>query len=88
MWNLSGALSYSFSPIVVMNLSGGWIDVDLSEYKLDNSYQSGAIGHLNVVYSPVKSVNIGVEYQIAQRVNKDLKSGVANRIQIAAKYIF
>lgn len=44
--------------------------------------------YLNLIYSPVKSVNVGAEYQIGRRLNIDGKSGIANRIQISGKYIF
>ncbi len=88
MYNLDASIQYSISSVLVTNIQGGYVNVDLSEYKGPNDYHSGAIGHWNFIFSPVKSVNIGLEYQIAQRVNKDTKSGVANRIQISGKYIF
>ncbi len=88
MWNLDASIAYNISPIVVMNLQGAWINTDPSQYRGVNEYKSGAIGHLNFIYSPVKSINVGAEYQIAQRKNIDGKSGIANRIQFSAKYIF
>lgn len=87
-WSLSGALIYSFSPVLVMNVMGAWLDVEESKYKSENSYSSGATGHINLIYSPVKSVNVGIEYGIGQRVNIDGKSGIANRVQMMGKYIF
>lgn len=88
MYNLDASIQYSISSVLVTNIQGGYIHVDLSEFKGPNAYNSGAIGHWNFIWSPVKSINLGVEYQIAQRVNNDGKSGIANRIQISAKYIF
>ena len=88
MWNLDASIAYNISPVVVMNLQGGWVNTYPSQYRGVNEYKSGAIGHLNFIFSPVKSVNVGVEYQIAQRKNIDGKSGIANRIQISGKYIF
>lgn len=88
MWNLDCQVNYSISPLVMLNLQGGWINVDPNQFKADNDYNTGAIGHFTFLYSPVKSLNIGAEYQIAQRVNIDGKSGVANRFQISGKYIF
>lgn len=88
MYSLDASIQYSISNVLVTNIQGGYIDVDLSEYKGPNDYKSGAIGHWNFIWSPVKSINIGGEYQIARRENKDGKSGIANRIQISAKYIF
>lgn len=88
MYSLDASIQYSISHVLVTNIQGGYIDVDLSEYKGPNDYKSGAIGHWNFIWSPVKSINIGIEYQIAQRENKDGKSGIANRLQLSAKYIF
>ena len=79
-WSLSGALIYSISPVLVMNVMGAWLHLEESEYNADNSYKSGTTCHINLIYSPVKSVNVGIEYQIAQRVNKSGNSGIANRI--------
>ena len=87
-WSILASVVYSVSPVVQLNLTGSWLDLEVSEYKPDNNYKSGAEGHINLIYSPVKSINVGIEYQIAQRENKDSKSGIANRIQIGAKYIF
>lgn len=87
-WSLSGALIYNFSPVLDMNVMGAWLDVEESMYKSENSYSSGATGHINLIYSPVKSVNVGIEYGIGQRVNIDGKSGIANRVQMMCKYIF
>lgn len=88
MWSASASFSYSISPIWVVNIHAGWDELDLSEYKPDESYEAGGTGHLNVIFSPVKSVNVGIEYQVAERVNNDGNSGVANRIQLMAKYFF
>ena len=88
LWNFDAAFSYSISPIWVVNIQGGWDELEVSEYKPDASYKAGGTGHLNVIFSPVKSVNLGIEYQIGKRVNKDDKSGVANRVQLMAKYFF
>lgn len=88
MWSVTGALSYSFSSRLMSNLSGGWVELYPSQYKDINDYNSGAIGHINLIYSPFKNVNVGIEYQIAQRVNINGYSGLANRIQISGKYVF
>ena len=87
-WSLSGAFIYSFSPVLVMNVMGAWLNLEESEYKANNSYNSGATGHINLIYSPVKSVNVGIEYQIAQRKNISGNSGIANRVQLMGKYLF
>ena len=86
--NLDASIFYSISPVVDVYIQGAWVDVDPSKYKGPNSYKNGAIGHLTVIYSPVKSINVGAEYQIAKRKNINEQSGIANRLQFSAKYIF
>ena len=88
MYSAMGSFLYSFTELLVTNLSVGWIGVDPSVYKGPNDYKSGATGHINLIYSPVKSVNVGIEYQIGQRININEFSGFANRIQLSRKYIF
>lgn len=87
-WNASLSVVYNFSPILITNITGGWAQTYPSEYKGPNDFRSGATGHINLIYSPAKSINVGAEYQIGRRLNIDGKSGIANRIQISGKYIF
>jgi len=44
--------------------------------------------HLNLIWSPLASVNLGVEFINARRVTEDRNSGSLNRVQASAQYLF
>lgn len=44
--------------------------------------------HLNLIWSPVKNTNVGVEYIFARRQRINEEVGVLNRIQTSAQYVF
>lgn len=44
--------------------------------------------HLNLIWSPVQRVNLGIEYLIARRETNDGSSGRLNRLQASAQYSF
>ena len=50
--------------------------------------KSGQSAHINLIWSPIKNVNAGIEYMVLKRVNGDNASGVGQRMQLMAKYIF
>jgi len=50
--------------------------------------KSGQSAHINLIWSPIKNVNTGVEFMVLERVNVDDNSGVGKRLQFMAKYIF
>ena len=50
--------------------------------------KAGSAGHLNLVWSPIKNVNTGVEFMVLERENVDKNTGVGKRLQFMAKYIF
>ncbi len=53
-------------------------------------------GHANLIWSPIKSVNLGVEYMWGERdfhqavgaPSSSQKAGTANRVQFSAQYLF
>lgn len=44
--------------------------------------------HLNLIWSPLASVNLGVEWINARRITEDRSSGTLNRVQFGAQYLF
>lgn len=44
--------------------------------------------HLNLIWSPEPKVNLGAEYIYGKRVVEDGRSGVLNRVQLSAQYLF
>jgi len=81
-------LNYKWSEVLASDLSGAYLILDASEYKADEEMTEGLIGHVNLLWSPVKMVNTGIEYQVGKRINKNGASGVANRVQVMFKFIF
>lgn len=70
------------------NISGAWFELDPSVYRSTDKIKTGASGHVNLIWSPVKSVNVGAEFMTLYRENGDGKSGVGNRLQFMIKYLF
>jgi hypothetical protein len=67
----------------------------LSASRADNpSGTFGAINksdrsvHLNLISTPVKAVDVGIEYIYGQRKTENEQSGTLNRMQLSAKYAF
>ena len=50
--------------------------------------KSGESAHLNLIWSPIKNVNTGVEFMILRRTNGDDSSGLGKRLQLMIKYLF
>ena len=45
-------------------------------------------GHVNLIWSPVKQVNTGIEYMILRRTNNIDNFGVGNRLQAMVSSCF
>ena len=58
------------------------------EWALGDLNKRSESAHLNLVWSPAKSVNLGAEYIHAKRVVQDGRSGQLNRIQLSGQYGF
>ena len=43
---------------------------------------------MNLIWSPVKNTNVGIEYIYGHRKTEGGASGVLNRFQTSAQYIF
>ena len=87
-WNLGGGLAINISPILVANINTNWFGLEPSEFRDNDKIKFGGSGHVNLIWSPYKSVNTGVEFMTLYRENSDRKSGVGNRLQLMIKYLF
>ena len=64
----------------------GWLDTPDSRNPL--ALKRGGIGHINLIWQPVKQFSTGIEYMWgAQRVKNDAL-GKAERIQLMGKFEF
>jgi len=87
-WNLGTGVALNLSPTLVTNLNVNWYAIDPSVYREPNKMKSGESAHVNLIWSPIKNVNTGVEFMILRRTNGDDSSGVGKRLQLMIKYLF
>jgi hypothetical protein len=86
-WNLGTGVALNLSPTLVTNLNVNWYAIDPSVYREPNKMKSGESAHVNLIWSPIKNVNTGVEFMILRRTNGDDSSGFGKRLQFMIKYI-
>ncbi|WP_129365498.1 DcaP family trimeric outer membrane transporter [Lutibacter sp. HS1-25] len=87
-WNLGTGVCINLSKTLVTNLNVSYYAIDPSKYRDESKMISGSSGHLNLIWSPIKNVNTGVEFMVLERVNGDDTSGVGKRLQFMVKYLF
>jgi len=87
-WNVQVGGSHYLSEVLALNLSLAWASFEDSPDRPGDRLNEGGTAHVNVIWSPVKSVNTGVEYMVALRRNVDEADGTAHRVQAMIKYIF
>ena len=88
VWSLTGGLAYNISQTLMANVSAAWFGLDPSDYRSPDEIKSGHSIHANVIWSPIKSVNVGIEFMTLRRINGDGASGNGNRLQGMIKYLF
>ncbi|HBH48022.1 MAG TPA: hypothetical protein DDX98_05250, partial [Bacteroidales bacterium] len=86
-WNLGTGIALNISPKLVGNFNLNYYSIDPSEFRDETKMKSGSSGHINLIWSPYKKVNVGIEYMRLERVNGDTTSGIGNRLQMMIKYI-
>jgi hypothetical protein len=87
-WNLGGGLALRLSNTLVGNINSSWYSIDPSQYKEGFDMKAGISGHVNMIWSPIKSINTGVEYMTLQRTNVNDTKGTGRRLQFMVKYLF
>ncbi len=87
-WNAQVGVAHYLSEVVALNVSAAWASVENSQLKPAGRLMEGGTAHANVIWSPFKSVNTGVEYIYGLRRNYDGSDGTANRVQAMIKFIF
>ncbi len=87
-WSMMGGLTFYFAPTLMSNFSTAWFGLDPSEYRNPEQIKSGHSFHVNLIWSPIKSANVGVEFMSLQRNNGNGTSGTGNRLQFMIKYLF
>jgi opacity protein-like surface antigen len=87
-WNLGAGVAYNLSNNLVANLNTNWYSIDPSEFRDAEKMKGGGTLHANLIWSPYKKVNVGIEYMTLKRVNGDDSSGTGSRLQMMLKYLF
>lgn len=83
-----GGFVYNLSPVLATSLSSFWSEVDPTVHRDINNMSKGGTAHINLIWSPVRRINTGLEYIYGKRTNVDGKYGEASRLQFMIKYIF
>lgn len=65
---------------------GGYVKVNNLAIQAGNAFSDSIYALGNLIYSPFKHYDIGLEYSWGQRKNKDDQSGHANRLMLAFKW--
>jgi len=87
-WNLQLGGAHYLSETLALNASLAWASFDDSELRPDDRLLEGGTAHFNVIWSPFKSVNTGLEYMFGLRRNVDGADGRAQRLQAMFKFIY
>ena len=87
-WNLVTGFAFNLTKTLVTNLNVAYYAIDPSIYRDLNKMESGQSAHVNLIWSPIKNANTGIEYMVLQRINGSGDSGVGQRLQLMIKYIF
>lgn len=88
MYNVQLGYTHYFSEVLTVNSSFAWASVEDNQLKADDDLKQGGTAHVNVIWSPFKSANTGVEYIYGLRRNNDRSDGAAHRVQAMIKFIF
>ncbi|SIO14380.1 DcaP family trimeric outer membrane transporter [Algoriphagus halophilus] len=86
--NIGGGFGLRISNTLIANLNSNFYSIDPSEYKEGYDMKAGVSGHANLIWSPIKSLNTGIEYMLAQRTNVNNSKGKGRRALLMIKYLF
>ena len=70
------------------SLIWGRVNVDNLSFMPGSSYKQTDRISLNALWSPVKSVDAGIEYIWGQRINEDGSRGTATQLQLRFRFLF
>ena len=85
--NLGTGFAFNLTPQLVTNINANWYSIEPSQYRDSTKMKSGSSAHINLIWSPYKKVNTGIEYMMLQRINGNNKEGIGSRFQFMIKYI-
>jgi hypothetical protein len=88
-WGVFGSYRHLWNEQWRSNLTLGYLSVDNDTDLTGMSATRNASSmHINLIYSPVPKLDLGVEYMHANRKIESSDEGALNRFQFSAKYAF
>lgn len=66
----------------------GFTQVDNFDFQPDDAYRRTKRVSLNLLWSPISSIDIGIEYLWGERMNKNGERGNANQFQLVGTFFF
>lgn len=83
-----GAFQHWWTDSLRSNAVFGYVDVDNRSQQSSDALDRSMYFAGNLVWSPLKQMDIGAEYLWGQRDNKNDATGTARRIQLSTKFAF
>ena len=83
-----GAFQHWWTSSLRSNVVFGWVDVDNRSEQSGDSLDRTLYAAGNLVWSPLKQVDMGFEYLWGKRENKNNDDGTASRIQATSRFKF
>jgi hypothetical protein len=81
-----GAYQHWWTDKLRSTVTGGYLRVDNLNIQSSDSLKASIYTNGNLIYSPVKPLDVGIEYIWGQRKNKNGKTGHANRLMFSMKW--
>jgi uncharacterized membrane-anchored protein YhcB (DUF1043 family) len=66
----------------------GYVDVDSFDFEADDAYNRTFRNSLNLIWSPITAIDLGVEFLYGKKWTKDGESGKARQLQAMATFRF
>ena len=66
----------------------GYTSISNFDFQPDDAYAETQRASVNLIWSPMEQIDVGVEYIWGTRKNKDGRSGAANQLQLVVTYNF
>lgn len=85
--NFGTGVAINLTSKLVTNLNANYFSLDPSQYRDSTKMTSGGSAHLNLIWSPYKKINTGIELIVLHKVNGNDTEGIGKRIQFMIKYI-
>lgn len=79
---------YNYNPKVIFSLTFGLSYVSTRAFEPSDAFKSSQYGAINGFYSPIETVNLGLELTTGRRTNKDNAHGNARRVSFIAQFSF